>query len=152
MILAIDPGRSKFGWALGTDKGEASLCGITPTERFREFVDIVWNEKWDLLKDWVTEKADVPILKKPVTVILGKGTGNALFAEVLDEKGISYVLVDEKFSTLGARDLFWDFHPPRGFKALVPKSLRVPPRDIDDLSALLLLRKWVESLKDGAET
>ena len=66
MILAIDPGRSKFGWALGTDKGEAPLCGITPTERFREFVDIVWNEKWDLLKDWVTEKADVPILKKRV--------------------------------------------------------------------------------------
>jgi len=147
MILAMDPGRGKFGWAFGTERGELLLCGITPTDRLEDFIEAVLRGEENLLESWVTEGTKPFTMERPGTFLLGKGTGRGLFCKVLEGKGVHYVLADEAFSTLKARDLYWRLHPPRGIMKLVPKSLRVPPRDLDDLSALVLLERWVEENK-----
>ncbi|AER66147.1 hypothetical protein Tlie_0412 [Thermovirga lienii DSM 17291] len=148
MILAMDPGRGKFGWAFGTSKGELLLCGITPTDRMEDFIDAVLREEGALLESWATEGDKPFTLERPEMVLLGKGTGSGLFRKVLEAKGVQYVLVDEAFSTLKARNLYWRLHPPRGIMRLIPRSLRVPPRDLDDLSALVLLERWVEESRN----
>jgi hypothetical protein len=49
--------------------------------------------------------------------------------------------VNERDSTLEARDLYWKEVPPRGWRRLVPLSLQVPPEPIDDFAAVVLARR-----------
>ena len=53
-------------------------------------------------------------------------------------------LVDEHYSTLAARDLYWEMYPPQGFQRLVPQGMRLPPRPIDDLVAIILVRRYLQ--------
>jgi hypothetical protein len=40
-------------------------------------------------------------------------------------------------------------YPPKGLTRLIPKSLRVPPRPVDDIVAILLIERY---LKNGQWT
>jgi hypothetical protein len=50
-------------------------------------------------------------------------------------------LVDEAGTTLAARQRYWQLEPPRGWQRLLPKGMRLPPRDVDDVVAQLLLER-----------
>ena len=52
------------------------------------------------------------------------------------------ILIEEKFSTLGARKKYFETHPPRGIFKFIPLSLRVPPDHYDDFAAVLLAEKY----------
>ena len=78
-----------------------------------------------------------------VGVVLGDGTGSGLWLEPLRHQGLRVELVDERGSTLAARSRYWELFPPRGWRRLVPAGLRLPPRDIDDVVAQLLLERWL---------
>jgi RNase H-fold protein (predicted Holliday junction resolvase) len=54
------------------------------------------------------------------------------------------VLVDERYSTLEARDRYWQMYPPKGIERLIPQGLRQPPRPIDDIVAILLIERYLE--------
>jgi hypothetical protein len=56
-------------------------------------------------------------------------------------------LVDEHNSTLEARNLYWEMYPARGLQRLLPPGMRLPPRPIDDLVAILLVRRYLELAK-----
>jgi len=58
---------------------------------------------------------------------------------------ISIVEVDERNSTLEARDRYWLMYPPTGLTRLIPQGMRVPPRPIDDLVAILLIERYLKS-------
>ena len=61
-------------------------------------------------------------------------------------------MVPEAGTTLAARQRYWELEPPRGWRRLLPKGLRVPPRDIDDVVAQLLLeRHFGRSLQRSLE-
>lgn len=56
------------------------------------------------------------------------------------------MLVDERYSTLEARDRYWQMYPPKGLGRLLPQSLRKIPRPIDDIVAILLIERYLNRL------
>lgn len=143
MLLAVDPGRDKVGWAAGTDRGEligsGILLGKSAPAGLKALLaggprpaDCTVNEG-----SWPAER--------PRAVLLGNGTWSDKFRELLLGLGASPVLVDEKNTTLQARSLYWGIHPPRSWRRLIPLSLQTPPRPLDDLAALCILRRYLQS-------
>nr|WP_238718551.1 resolvase [Petrachloros mirabilis] len=51
--------------------------------------------------------------------------------------------VDERFSTLEARDRYWQMYPPKGLMRWVPQSLRTIPRPLDDIAAIILIERYL---------
>ncbi len=80
------------------------------------------------------------------TIVVGNGTGHDAVCELLARRQLTYQLIDEAYTTLQARDLFFAEHPPRGLARLLPRGLRTPPRPIDDYAAYAIARRYVSSL------
>ena len=59
------------------------------------------------------------------------------------------MLVDERYSTLEARDRYWQIYPPEGIGRLIPKAFRKIPRPIDDIVAILLIERYLNRLTGG---
>jgi len=82
------------------------------------------------------------------TIVLGDQTGSKQWkdtlSQLLDPPRI--MLVDERYSTLEARDRYWQMYPPTGLARLVPPSLRTIPRPIDDIVAILLIERYLNRL------
>lgn len=55
-------------------------------------------------------------------------------------------LVDERYSSLEARDRYWEMYPPKGLAKMMPQSLRSIPRPIDDIVAILLVERYLKRL------
>ncbi|MEM9486231.1 MAG: resolvase, partial [Cyanobacteria bacterium P01_F01_bin.116] len=58
------------------------------------------------------------------------------------------ILVDERYSSLEARDRYWEMFPPKGINRLLPQSLRSIPRSIDDIVAILLIERYLNKLTE----
>jgi RNase H-fold protein (predicted Holliday junction resolvase) len=59
------------------------------------------------------------------------------------------VLVDERYSSLEARDRYWQLHPPQGLQRLIPQGMRQPQKPIDDIVAMLLIERYLNRLTEG---
>jgi hypothetical protein len=154
MILGVDPGRDKIGWALVRKKreergeGELVLSGIVPVSDAELFLE-VWTrsaDKWEeALVAWTCERRssvegseNAPGLDY---VALGDGTGSGGTARLFCRLKTKMVLVNERGTTLEARGRYWSIHRPAGWQRCLPRCLRVPPRAVDDLAA------WVIALR-----
>lgn len=124
MILGIDPGTRKCGYAVMGKLGEPpATIGIVDTPSLRAIVD-------ELLRAY------------PIAVIaLGSGTHAPPVAAQLARCGVPVRVVDEHETTLRARARYFDDHPPRGWKRWVPRGMLLPPRPIDDYAALLIAER-----------
>lgn len=127
-VLGLDPGTRKCGFAIVTAIGTPPLgLGIIPIDalasRLREIV------------------AATPITR----VAIGRGTNAAVVANVVDELGLPVTFVDEHETTLLARARFFDDHPPRGWRRLMPRGMLLPDRPIDDYAALLIAERYLRS-------
>lgn len=56
------------------------------------------------------------------------------------------ILVDERYTSLEARDRYWQMYPPRGLNQIIPKGMRTPPRPVDDIVAILLIERYLDRL------
>lgn len=74
-------------------------------------------------------------------VLLGDGTGSGPWRERLLKLELPVLLVPEEGTTLAARERYWQLEPARGWQRLLPRGLRLPPRDVDDVVAQLLLER-----------
>lgn len=76
-------------------------------------------------------------------IIVGSGTTgkNAVHRvrEHLPSMGI--LVVDEKDTTLQARERYWEHHKRRGWRRLLPSTMQVPPEPVDDFVALILAER-----------
>jgi RNase H-fold protein (predicted Holliday junction resolvase) len=126
VILGIDPGTRKCGYAVLTKSGEPpAIIGIVETGSLAGTVS-------DLLRQY------------PIQVIaLGSGTHAALVAAQLARCGVPVHVVNEYETTLRARARYFDDHPPRGWKRWIPRGMLLPPRPIDDYAALLIAERFV---------
>jgi RNase H-fold protein (predicted Holliday junction resolvase) len=151
MILGIDPGRDKTGWALVSEEGELVLSGIVPAPDAELFFE-AWScpaDKWqEALAAWTYERRffascfdNAPELEY---VALGDGTGSHEMACKLCRLNVELLLVDEKRTTLEARERYWVLHRPALWQRFLPRRLRIPPRAVDDLAA------WVIALRSMA--
>ena len=122
--IGLDPGRCKCGLVRSDATGEwiADLLICNP------------RECWDWLQHWIS-------LEPLQGVVIGDGTTGRDWHRALNELPVSVPLIlrSEHGSTLAARRRYWELFPPRGWRRLLPEGLRIPPRPVDDVAALVLL-------------
>ena len=125
-LAALDPGRSKCG-----------LVRSDPSRlRLEEALILSPAACRSTLAQWQRQEG----LR---AVVLGNGTNSRFWQSQLAELGLQVELVDEHGTTLAARQRYWEQWPPQGWRRLLPPGLRLPPRDLDDLAAQLLLERWL---------
>jgi hypothetical protein len=122
-LVGFDPGRSKCGLALtDPDRRRVVEACVLPAERALGQVQ-AWQRRAPL-----------------AAIVLGDGTGSGHWQEVLAPLA-TLLLVPEAGTTLAARHRYWELEPPRSWWRLLPRGLRIPRRDIDDVVARLLLER-----------
>jgi RNase H-fold protein (predicted Holliday junction resolvase) len=131
-VLALDPGAAK--------------CGIAVVRRGKKGFDTLYHEVAQ--RDAV--KSLLPILfsrHSPEAIVIGNGTTSRDLVRVVERLGLAPIqLVDERFTTLRARKLYFQHNPPRGILRLIPTTMRVPNRPYDDYVAIILAQSYLSTL------
>jgi RNase H-fold protein (predicted Holliday junction resolvase) len=131
VILGFDPGRDKCGIAvMGLDRTVYNLQvilaenAIAAIEQLRQQfpVSLIVMGDQTTAKNWKQKLASE--LSEPPSI----------------------VMVDESYTSLEARDRYWQMFPPQGLQQLLPRGLRQPPKPVDDIVAILLIERYLNRL------
>jgi RNase H-fold protein (predicted Holliday junction resolvase) len=131
VILGFDPGRDKCGIAImGVDR-QLYYHQVIPAGEAIATVETLRQ-------------------KFPISlVVMGDQTTAKQWKQQIQQgltQQLSIILVDERYTTLAARDRYWEMYPPQGLNLLLPKGMRQPPRPIDDIVAILLIERYLNRL------
>lgn len=76
-------------------------------------------------------------------IIVGSGTSSKpLIAEIRAEMpSMAILVVDERDTSLQARERYWEHHRRRGWQRLIPSTLVPINEPIDDFAALILAER-----------
>ena len=129
VLVGFDPGRDKCGLAvMGLDR-KLHYHQVIPAKEAIATIQAL------------RQKFSISL------VVMGDQTTAKRWKEQLRElTPLSIVMVDERYSSLEARDRYWQMYPPKGFSRLLPHGLRQPPRPIDDIVAILLIERYFKRL------
>jgi len=128
-VLAIDPGSSKCGMALVKRTGQGKI-------------DVLWRNIVPTL-DIVAKMHEAASVHLFELVIIGGGTySNQVVSSIRSEApGVAILVVDERDTTLHARERYWVNTKRHGWRRLLPATLQVPPEPVDDFVALILAER-----------
>lgn len=132
VIVAIDPGRAKSGYAVMTSNGRVVHKGIVSTDTITAAVE-----------------SAVP-LGQVQAFAVGDGTAEAEVRKRLVRAGVrddQIFRVDETNSSEIGRREYWRERPPTGWRRLIPVGLQVPPEPYDDFAAVELGRRFLASTR-----
>ena len=149
MIIGLDPGRYKIGVAC-TDGDTLLFSAIVPKAEEDVLCSAIAENKFEKLSLWVKEGSTESIDKneKPEGIMLGNGTSHPeLEKKIREASDTALYIVNEYGTTLEGRKLYWRLNPPEGLWKIIPTSLRVPPRDIDDLAAYAIAIAGMKEVK-----
>ncbi|KAB8335506.1 pre-16S rRNA-processing nuclease YqgF [Scytonema tolypothrichoides VB-61278] len=133
-ILGFDPGRDKCGLAvMGLDRQVYHHQVVLAAEAIAAIMSLRQKFPISLL-----------VMGDQTTA---KRWKQELYNQLPDPLNI--VLVDERYTTLEARDRYWQMYPPKGLAKLLPQGLRQPPRPIDDIVAILLIERYLNRLTES---
>jgi RNase H-fold protein (predicted Holliday junction resolvase) len=126
IYLGFDPGRQKCGVAVMDDDRQLHHHAVIPAEEALEEL---------------TKLCDRYAITQ---IILGDQTASKAWQQKIQAAlpHIPVQRVDERNSSLEARDRYWQMYPPKGLTRLLPKGMRNPPRPIDDIVAILLIERY----------
>jgi RNase H-fold protein (predicted Holliday junction resolvase) len=131
VILGFDPGRQKCGVAvMGVDR--------------RLYYHQVVNAE-DAIATIESLREQFPIS----LLVMGDQTSSKAWRQKLEAELVEpmrVITVDERNSSLEARDRYWKMYPPKGLTRLIPEGMRTPPRPIDDIVAILLIERYLGRL------
>src|SRR5512136_2342790 len=125
-ILGFDPGREKCGLAVVASDLMPVCHQVVPAARALETIQ-------SLCRQFAVE-----------LVVMGDQTSAKDWFERLTgnlPETVRVVLVDERY---------WQMYPPTGLARLIPKGMRVPPRPVDDIVAIVLIERYLA--QTGCET
>ncbi len=132
IYLGFDPGRDKCGVAVMNDQHQLFEHQVIEASEAIATVN------------HLRQRYDISLL------IIGNQTTSRQWQQTLlaqlDPPPLAIASVDERNSTLEARDRYWQMYPPRGLQKLIPEGMRIPPRPIDDIVAILLIERYFASL------
>ena len=120
-VAGLDPGRSKCGLVLVDIDAAVVRSGVV----------VCSDTVTGTLKTWYQHN-------RFELIVIGDGTGARQWTTDLHALA-PIQMVNEKGTTLRARARFWQLWPAKGWRALLPEGLRVPPGDLDALAALVMV-------------
>jgi len=128
-VLAIDPGTHKCGIALVKRSEEGAL-------------DLLW-------RDIIPVDAVLPKIHEAYVhaefhlIIVGSSTGSKPLVEAIRSHlpGMGLLVIDERETTIQARERYWEHHPRKGWRRFWPASLQVPPEPYDDFAAYVIAER-----------
>ncbi|MGP0128535.1 MAG: pre-16S rRNA-processing nuclease YqgF [cyanobacterium endosymbiont of Rhopalodia musculus] len=128
MIIGFDPGRDKCGVAVRNDQGQFPYHKVVNSE------DVIATLQ-SLCKQF------------PITLlVMGNQTTSKQWKKQLKSKlssSVSIEMVDERNSSLEARDRYWEMYPLQGLTRIIPLGMRFPSRPIDDIVAIVLIERYL---------
>lgn len=130
MILGFDPGRDKCGLAVMGQEQQLLYHQVVASQQAIATIEQL-SQKFPL-----------------ETIVMGNGTTAKSWQQEMSWNlggSLSIALVDERYSTLEARDRYWQMYPPQGLQRLIPQGMRQPPRPVDDLVAIILIERYLKS-------
>ncbi|MGD1867886.1 MAG: pre-16S rRNA-processing nuclease YqgF [Phormidesmis sp.] len=129
-LLGFDPGRSKCGLA---------IVGLDRVLHYHEVTAV------EAVPDTIATLRDRYSIS---AIVMGDQTGSGRWKQELSNlpNAPRITLVDERYSSLEARDRYWEMYPPKGIGKLIPQSFRSISRPIDDIVAILLVERYLKRL------
>ena len=128
IILGFDPGRQKCGLALmGVDRrlyfhqvvaADAVIATINNLGQTHAISVLVMGDQ-TTAKEWQQRLHQGITLEVPI------------------------LSVNERYSTLEARQRYWEMYPPKGLLRLIPKGMRQVKQPIDDIVAIILIERYL---------
>lgn len=128
-VLAIDPGTSKCGMALvrrdTDDRLQLLWRQIVPTEGV------------------IPKLHEAYAVAEYHLIIVGGGTHSRDVVHEIRQRlpSMGILVVDERDTTMQARERYWIQHRRRGWRRFLPSTLQVPPEPVDDFVALILAER-----------
>ncbi|BAY96999.1 resolvase domain-containing protein [Tolypothrix tenuis PCC 7101] len=137
VILGFDPGRDKCGLAvIGLDR-QLHYHQVVPANAAIATIETLRQ-------------------KYPISMmVMGDQTTAKQWKQRLQKElvePLNIILVDERYTTLEARDRYWQMYPPKGLTKLLPQGMRQPPRPIDDIVAILLIERYLNRLAESVNS
>lgn len=126
LILGLDPGRDKTGVALADTSGRLLQVQVVPTEQIPTVLP--------------------KLAARAQVLVIGDGTTSAKMQQLVRQLAPNkpLVVINETSSTEAARPLYWQEHPPTGWRKLVPLGMLVPPEPLDGYAAAILVRRYLQ--------
>ena len=124
-LISIDPGKCK--------------CGLVLADLYQKRVDqaVVLNTKF--LPQYVETLNSTENISK---VIIGNGTTSKQNIEKLKFLKKELIVVEEKNTTFRAKKRYFELFPMRGLKNLLPKEIFIINKNLDAVSALIILEDY----------
>ncbi|HLO48178.1 MAG TPA: pre-16S rRNA-processing nuclease YqgF [Kamptonema sp.] len=127
MILGFDPGRDKCGVAVAGLDGQVLYHQVVVAANAIATIESLCSQ--------------FPI----ELIVMGDQTTSRSWKQKISNSlpSLQIVQVDERFSSLEARDRFWQMYPPQGLGRLIPQGMRSPSRPVDDIVAIVLIERYL---------
>ena len=124
-LISIDPGKCK--------------CGLVLADLYQKRVDqaVVLSTKF--LPQYVETLNSTENISK---VIIGNGTTSSENIEKLKFLKKELIVVEEKNTTFRAKKRYFELFPMRGLKNLLPKEIFIINKNLDAVSALIILEDY----------
>ena len=124
-LISIDPGKCK--------------CGLVLADLYQKRVDqaVVLNTAF--LPHYLKNLNTSENISK---VIIGNGTTSSENIEKLKFLKKELVVVEEKNTTFRAKKRYFELFPIKGLKILLPKEIFIMNKNLDALSALIILEDY----------
>jgi RNase H-fold protein (predicted Holliday junction resolvase) len=127
-ILGFDPGKDK--------------CGVALIDGYRA---LLYHQVL-LTAEVIDRIGDLSVQYNVSRIVMGDQTTAKQWQRQLTTAfpNLPISLVDERYSSLEARDRYWQMYPPNFLTGLIPQGMRQPPRPIDDLVAIILIERYLK--------
>lgn len=98
----------------------------------------------------ICEVEDLPLILSqycleysPEVLVVGNGTNSKSIQKLVRTAlpALPLLIVDERDTSLRAREKYWEVTPKRGWRRLLPSSLLDPGKPIDDFAAVVLAER-----------
>ena len=127
-VISIDPGKYK--------------CGLVLAEISEKKVYKAVIVKSELLGDYVRNLNNVEDISK---IIVGNGTKSNEIIQKLDFFKKEIITFDEKNTTFKAKARYFELFPIRGLKFLIPREVFILNKNLDAISALIILEDYCKT-------
>ena len=124
-LISIDPGKCK--------------CGLVLVDINKKKVDQAIVINTESLQRHVKNLKSVEKISK---VIIGNGTTSKENVEKLEFIKNDLIIFEEKNTTYRAKKRYFELFPTRGLKMLLPKELFILNKNLDAVSALIIVEDY----------